>query len=252
LFGDHTNDGSGIGTFASNLTGLTPETPYYIRAYATNSVGTAYGNELTFTTLPSSFTCGEQVTYEGKTYNTVEIGTQCWFQENLNAGTKLNGTQASTNNGIIEKYCYNDLESNCDIYGGLYDWNELMQYVTTEGVQGICPSGWHVPTIGEFTDLSTYLGGNDVTGGKIKEAGYAHWAPPNTGATNESGYTALPAGYKSSSDSFYGITELAYIYSSTQYNENLARYWRLTCASAGVQSNYDFKFYCYSVRCLKD
>jgi len=83
---------------------------------------------------------------DGKTYNTVLIGTQCWMRENLNIGTRIDGSQNQTDNGTIEKYCYDDLESNCDIYGGLYQWDEAMQYVTTQGVQGICPAGWHLPT----------------------------------------------------------------------------------------------------------
>jgi uncharacterized protein (TIGR02145 family) len=117
--------------------------------------------------------------------------------ENLNVGTKINSTsdgQLQTDNEILEKYCYNNDIANCNIYGGMYEWNEAMQYDTTEGAQGICPDGWHIPTDAEWTTLTTFLGGESVAGGKMKEAGFAHWYSPNTGATNESGFTGLPGG----------------------------------------------------------
>ncbi len=79
-------------------------------------------------------------------YSTVLIDDQCWMAENLNYGDQIDGMYNQTNNSIIEKYCYNDLESNCDSLGGLYQWNELMEYTTEEGTQGICPDGWHVAT----------------------------------------------------------------------------------------------------------
>jgi len=136
------------------------------------------------------------------------IGTQCWFKENLNVGTMINGTHNQTNNSVIEKYCYNNLTSNCDIYGGLYQWGEMVQYLNgtsntttwnpppTGNVQGICPTGWHIPKDAEWTVLTTYLGGVSVAGGAMKETGNAHWSSPNTGATNSSGFTALGSGLR--------------------------------------------------------
>ena len=121
------------------------------RAYATNSIGTAYGNELNFTT--ASFLCGDPVNYGGKTYHTIRIGTQCWFKENLNIGTMIDQSVSQTNNGIIEKYCYNNNPDSCSIYGGLYQWDELMQYSTTEGAPGIPPSDWHIPTDAEWIKI---------------------------------------------------------------------------------------------------
>ncbi|MBK7631804.1 MAG: hypothetical protein IPJ23_14080 [Ignavibacteriales bacterium] len=91
------------------------------------------------------FVCGQDIIYEGKTYGTVLIGTQCWMKENLNVGTMIQGNSNQSNNGVKEKYCYNNDTANCSIYGGLYQWNEAMQYVTTEGARGICPEGW-IPT----------------------------------------------------------------------------------------------------------
>jgi hypothetical protein len=119
---NHSYDGSGTGSFVSSLIGLTPETIYFVRAYATNSEGTSYGNQLSFTTLPNPWQCGDQITYEGQTYNTLLVGDQCWFKENLNVGTMLTGSQYPSNNGVKEKYCYDDNTDNCTIFGGLYDW----------------------------------------------------------------------------------------------------------------------------------
>ena len=90
------------------------------------------------------------VEYGGQTYNTVLIGNQCWMKENLNIGTRIDFSQDQTNNSIIEKYCYYDDELNCKKYGGLYQWSEMMQYTTIAGTQGICPDGWHLPTIDEL------------------------------------------------------------------------------------------------------
>ena len=103
--------------------------------------------------------CGIITDDEGNPYNTVVIGDQCWMLENLNTGDRIDGANNQTDNNNIEKYCYADLESNCDIYGGLYQWDEMMNYTTQEGTQGICPYGWHIPTRAEWTALTDSLGG---------------------------------------------------------------------------------------------
>jgi len=257
LADNYTVDGTGIGSYVSYLTNLDPGTIYYVRAYATNSIGTSYGNEVQFTTTgvgaPGEPCPGTPtVLYEGITYNTVQIGTQCWLKENLNVGTRINGDQNQQNNGIVEKYCYNDLESNCDIYGGLYEWDEVMQYVTTEGTQGICPDGWHIPTDAEWTMLTDYLGGESVAGGKMKEAGLTHWASPNTGATNESGFTALPGGILQDGGYFNGLAINAYFWSSSQYDA--ANAWDRVLTSYGeyVYRLSNYKTYGFSARCVQD
>ena len=168
------------------------------------------------------FVCGNTVTYGGKNYKTVQIGTQCWFRENLNIGTRINRDSSQKNNGIIEKYCYDDNEDNCNTYGGLYYWDELMQYVKTEGAKGICPEGWHIPTDEEWTILVEFLGGDSLAGVKMKEAGTAHWYSPNTGATNSSGFTALPGGIRAwvSGYRYYNISFSTYFWSSTLDYDN--------------------------------
>ena len=108
------------------------------------------------------------VTYLGKIYNTVQIGNQCWLKENLDVGTMISGSKRQNNNDTIEKYCYNNNPAMCDTFGGLYQWNEAMQYTTTPGTKGICPSGWHIPTYSAFQTLSTSVGGD---GNALKEIG---------------------------------------------------------------------------------
>ncbi|HNS18341.1 MAG TPA: FISUMP domain-containing protein [Bacteroidales bacterium] len=149
---------------------------------------------------------------DGQSYNTILIGTQCWMAENMNVGKMINATTygyQQTDNDTIEKFCYNNDINYCNVYGGLYEWNEAMQYVMTEGVQGICPSTWHLPTDDEWKILegtvdSQYPVGDPIwntqggrgldAGGNLKETGTTHWVSPNTGATNSSGFTALPGG----------------------------------------------------------
>ncbi|MBI9038737.1 MAG: hypothetical protein JEY97_11440 [Bacteroidales bacterium] len=171
----------------------------------------------------SSFTCGDPFTdpRDGQTYNSVQIGDQCWMAENLNIGEMINGSEEMTDNGVIEKYCYDNDPANCDEYGGMYQWNEMMEYTTTPGVQGICPSGWHFPTDVEWTTLTDFLGGESVAGGKMKETGTTHWNPPNTGATNESGFTGLPGGYRLNGN-FNNLGNNGSFWSS---NENGANAW---------------------------
>ncbi len=201
------------------------------------------------------------VEYEGQVYNTVQIGDQCWFKENLNVGTKIISTQGGYqqhDNDTIEKYCYNNDEANCDVYGGLYEWSEAMQYVTTEGTQGICPAGWHIPTDGEYTALTDYLGGLSVAGGKMKstgtiEEGTGLWSTPNMGATNESGFTGLPGGYRNEYyGSFYYLGYDGYFWSSSQYSTLDAWSRHLRYLNAYVYRSNNYKENGFSVRCLQD
>lgn len=134
-------------------------------------------------------------------YNVITIGTQTWMAENLNVGKEIILGQEQQDNGTMEKWCYD-----CKTYGGLYTWNEAMQYnppdsaETLRGItQGVCPVGWHIPNEKEWETLFDYLG-RSASGKKLRETGTAHWKPPNEGATNETGFTALPAGETSRED----------------------------------------------------
>lgn len=207
-------------------------------------------------------------TYEGQKYYTVQIGGQCWMKENLNVGTKISGSQSSTNNGAIEKYCYDNITANCDIYGGLYQWNEMMQYTSDTTAQGICPEGWHIPTDYEWKVLegtvdSQYSVGDPEwngelwrgfdAGGNLKETGTIHWNSPNTGATNEIGFTALPGGYLvSSTGSFYSDNVMGYFWASTEIDDQGAWTRLFTWNEAGVYRCGNYKHAGNSVRCIKD
>ncbi|MFI5250917.1 MAG: FISUMP domain-containing protein [Bacteroidota bacterium] len=152
------------------------------------------------------------VTYSDKIYHTVQIGNRCWLKENLDVGTRIDGSQEQTNNSTIEKYCYNNDTNNCNIYGGLYQWNEAMQYNTTEGTQGICPNGWHVPTLAEYQTLAATVN-NDGNGLKAVGQGTYRGA-----GTNTSGFSGLLAGTSDFSGGFFSLGYDSNIWSSTGYN----------------------------------
>ncbi|MHC1708670.1 MAG: FISUMP domain-containing protein [Bacteroidales bacterium] len=202
--------------------------------------------------------------YEGQTYNTVKIGDQCWMKENLNVGTMILLATNSSNNGIIEKYCFNNDESYCLTYGAYYKWVELMQYIEVEGSQGICPVGWHVPTMAEWCTLATHLdpaticgvegADSEIAGGMMKETGDAHWNSPNSGATNESGFTALGSGYRFFYGVSVGLKVSTYLWSSSQSPlQNMAITHALTYDSAGLTGLFKGKdSEAYSVRCIKN
>lgn len=211
------------------------------------------------------FRCGDSVTYSGTVYPTVLIGTQCWMTKNLNIGTMVTGATTQTNNSTIEKYCYSNNEANCTTYGGLYQWDEAMQYVETSGAQGICPDGWHIPTDAQQNTLDQYLKDTSATcvatrsglwdcttaGGKMKETGTSHWTTPNTGATNSSGFTALGAGYRGTGGTFFVLGTYAYFWSSSVSGSH-AWYRSLSYTYATVFRVENVQAYGFSVRCLKD
>jgi len=254
ITGTLTQAGSGTIT----ITGLTNGTAYTFTVTATNAIGTGVASAASNSVTPTApyWACGDTIVdpRDGKAYNTVSIGVQCWMAENLNVGTRIDGANNQSDNSTIEKYCYNDDVANCDTYGGLYQWNEMMQYLTTEGVQGICPDGWHVPTDGEWTVLSDYLGGESVAGGKMKETGTTHWNSPNTAGTNESGFTALPGGANfdfNTSFVFLDIHTHGHWWSSTE--SGIEAYYRaiINENTGAYRLNY-LKSNGVSVRCLKD
>lgn len=199
------------------------------------------------------YRCGDStITHGGVTYNIVQIGNQCWFSENLNIGTMINSYENCRDNEIFEKHCYDDNEENCTVYGGLYQWNEAMQWVTSEGAQGICPTGWHIPTDSEYTELTDNLGGETIAGGKMKEYGTAHWMSPNTGATNSSGFTGLPGGALIFPGNFAEITMTAYFFTSTQTSSTMAYGITLTYDSDDIKSSSSVKSNPLSIRCIKN
>ena len=253
----HKAYGSGSGAFSFDISGLAANTTYYVKAYATYSEGTVYGTMKSFTT--SSFTCGTSTTdYDGNSYNTVQIGQQCWMAENLktthlNNGVSIPLVQDSTSwgNSSSAAYCYYNLSS----YGCLYN------YYAVDGNQ-LCPSGWHVPAYDEvFTELYNSLEGASV-GGKMKTTGTTYWLSPNEGATNSSGFSARGGGYRWTSNSeanYLNVKEYAVFWTNTSYNSNYVKTYSLSYSSAGLL-RYGYEDYDYSmakrngcsVRCLLD
>jgi uncharacterized protein (TIGR02145 family) len=256
-----TTDGSGTGSFTSNITGLTENTLYYVRAYAVNSEGTAYGNEKSFTTQ-------EIKDADGNVYTSVTIGEQVWMAENLKTTKYSDGTPIPNVTDLTEwpnlttdAYCWYDNKiANKTPYGGLYNW-----YAVNTGK--LCPSGWHVPSDNEWHRLILFLDPNAnldnpesiIAGGKLKEAGTTHWKSPNTGATNEIGFTALPGGYHNeyytSEDwSFLEIGEKGMWWSATDDGDpdGGAWFWIMHYTANGVGRDGDSKKMGLSVRCLKN
>jgi uncharacterized protein (TIGR02145 family) len=147
-----------------------------------------------FNLSAQNFNCGDSIIdiRDGKTYATVLIGTQCWMKSNLNIGIRVPITSGQGNNSIIEKECYFNDDAYCNVYGGLYQYGEAMNWGSNP--KGICPDGWHIPSVIELQTLMSSVGGDSVAGIALKESGLVHWQSPNNG-TNSSGFTGLPGGW---------------------------------------------------------
>jgi uncharacterized protein (TIGR02145 family) len=348
-----TTDGTGTGIFISSITALTAGQVYYVKAYAANSAGTAYGNEISFTsttTIPGAPTIGTAtagnaqatVTFtvpisnggstitgytvtsvpggltgtgtaspitvtgltngtaytftvtainaignsaassasnsvtpaiptpvsdiDGNVYNTITIGTQVWMAGNLkttkyNDGTTIPNITDYTVWAALTTGAYSDdimNAANSTIYGRLYNWyavdNNAATKVASNGGKNVCPTSWHVPTDTEWTTLTTYLGGESVASGKLKETGTTHWLTPNTGATNETGFTALPGGNRSSNGAYGYVGSGGNWWSSAEYSTTGAWFRDMGYDNAAVVRNgYDgSKRYGFSVRCVRD
>jgi uncharacterized protein (TIGR02145 family) len=198
------------------------------------------------------------VTYSGKTYNTVQIGSQCWLKENLDVGTRINGSLDQTNNSIIEKYCYNDSIANCTTYGGFYQWAEAVQYQngatnTTSpnpafsgNIQGICPIGWHIPKYEEFITLTNSVGG-DANKLKREDQG----AGLGIG-TNTSGFSVLLSGYRKYDSLFHDLGNNPGFWSTSEYSVTTADDMGLYISDSYIRDYKDIKADGFNVRCIKD
>ena len=246
-----TSDKTGIGSFTSSITGLSPGTTYYARAYATNNSGTGYGSAIKFVTLKAAVTVTD---LDGNIYQTVNVGTQTWMAENLKTTKYRTGESISNVKDAISwsiatfgAWCdYNNDETNGQKYGRLYNW------AAVHDTRNIAPTGWHIATQAEWTTLVTYLGGENAAGGKLKETGITHWNTPNTGATNESGFFALPGGSRDSSGAFGSVGDNGYWWTTTENNATSVWFWYMIYNNVYVHKDYNLKTFGYSVRCVKD
>jgi uncharacterized protein (TIGR02145 family) len=190
---------------------------------------------------------------EGNVYATISIGAQVWMADNLRV-TKYNDGSAIpyvTNNIDLTALTtgafswFDNNEANGSVYGALYNWHTISS-------GKICPTGWHVPSDSEWTTLINFLGGESLAGGKLKAIGTAHWNSPNTGATNDSGFTALPAGYLFDNGNYNSLGNVTHWWSSTEEDSDSAYdryvYFQNSTATKGTYSKQVF----YSCRCLKN
>ena len=292
---NHTTDGGGLGDFSSNIVGLFPNTTYYIRAYAADSVGVAYGNQINFTTSTNptqtdNTTCPGIATvtdYDGNIYNTVRIGNQCWMKENLRTRHYANGDSIPFTTSISSDtsgYCYypGGDEGNVGVYGYLYNWpavmhNENNSGSNPSGVQGVCPTGWHVPSLAEWMQLALYVNSQSCYRCGDVDARIAKSLASTTGwneatstcgvgnapsTNNATGFSAVPA----------GRSELTFTYNDTvqKYNNNInfgseasfwsatgdgvnAHWWSLYSSDASIKGgDYCVNSEGFSVRCICD
>jgi uncharacterized protein (TIGR02145 family) len=231
-----------------SISGLSPNTTYHYRLRAENVDGISYGDDLTFKTLMVV------TDIDGFKYESIEIGTQVWLTSNLKTSRYRNGnvipltasdyTWANTSSGA---YCsYGNENANVSLYGALYNWYAVVD------PRGLCPTGWHVPTNEDWTTLTAYLGGLEISGGKMKETGFDFWFEPNSGATNSSGFKAKGAGFRDYTGTYADFKMLAYIWSSSEYSSThgIARKFFYDFPSVSFAGN--FKNSGFSVRCIKD
>jgi len=282
-----TTNGDGQGTFTSYITGLYPNTTYYVRAYATNAQGTAYGEQRAFTTNQGEGGATFVDSRDGHVYKMVTLGEQVWMAENLAYLPSVSlPTSGSESSPYYYVYDYNGTSyteakttTNYQTYGVLYNWTAAMNGAASSssnpsGVQGVCPPGWHLPSDEEWTQLETYLtnngykydgsiGGSDVRA-KLAVALVANFgweSSTNEGAAGntdypeyryKSGFSALPGGYRSTNGAFYVIGYTGFWWSSTQSTTGSAWYRSLTYGYGGVYRSNDTKENGFSVRCVRD
>lgn len=190
---------------------------------------------------PASFTCGGSLidTRDGQSYTTGQFGSQCWMTKNLNVGSFVYGVGNQENNGVIEKYCYSNITSHCTSFGGLYQWREMMMYDTLEGGQGICPTGWHVPSNPEWGTLINQYNGAGAAGVVLQSGG-------------SSGFNALLGGWVYNCSKFRQMYYQGYYWSSTQYWGLYGMGHMFTLQLGGISNPYKSKDDGMYVRCIKD
>ena len=204
------------------------------------------------------------VTWEGQVYNTIQVRGQCWLKENMNVGTMVNGSQNQTDNGVVEKYCYDNSTANCTQFGGLYQWSEMMQYTTNQGAQGICPTGWHIPSDEEWKVLEGTVDGQFGIGDPVwDEYNYrgldagrnlkttSGWSNNGNG-TDIYGFSVKPAGGRTISATFDYLNGAGLFWASTEFNAT--KKFIRTCHTdyLNIFRTAQSKDIGYSVRCLRD
>lgn len=248
LIDDNQIGGSNEVQVSAYIDNLTDATTYHFRIKAVNDAGTAYGDDISFTT-PERLTDAD-----GNEYNVVIIGAQMWMQENLRTTRFNDDSDIPLVTGNYEwtllsspAYCYynNDENNYRDRYGALYNWHAV-----NTGI--LCPQGWHVVSDGGWSDLTAYLGGENIAGGKLKEDGTELWEPPNSEATNETDFRAVPGGFRNeTTGAFSEIGQNSYYWTSTENSTDDSWLRSLHYNDGNVSRTYGSKRQGYSVRCVK-
>lgn len=271
--GIHRAFSEGTSPFSTTIKQLELRTIYYVRAFAINSTGLAYGNEVMFRTNDTPVT-----DIDGNVYPTIVIGEQVWMGRNLAVTRYANGSDVPftpedewwDSLHVDEKgFCYfNNDPGNADSYGALYTWSAAVNGVNDvdpelEPIQGVCPDGWHLPSDGDWKELEIYLGMSEQTAdstgwrgniaGKLKSTARDSWLIPNEGATNETRFSALPAGDRFPEGEFFNLHFSTFYWTSSNYNQNNA--WARALGyyvTTMYRGHADSKEYGFSVRCVRD
>ena len=247
-----------------NLNHLKPNTLYYYRVKAASISDTVYGSDNSFTTLDTvSFMInfnpdldyGSVTDIEGNEYKTIQIGTQTWMAENLKATMFNDGTEIPFNpvsTGWKNSYspAYSWYNNDSVSYGALYNWYTVD--LSSSGGKNVCPTGWHVPTDAEWTELADFCGGENIAGSKLKETGISHWYATDTLTTNETGFSALPGGSRNYYGVYDNIRHYGYWWSSTDASSTDAYSRDLNYSYDNIDRSRSLKRSGFSVRCIKD
>lgn len=228
-----------------NLTSFNYTSIGMVRVSLPTNAGAVW-NQICFAISPIISNCGILIDVrDGQTYQTVSIGTQCWMKQNLNYGTQVSDVTVMTNNSVVEKACYNNTTSNCDTFGGIYTWDEAMNYSTNE--QGICPTGWHIPTQTEWQILINFLG-STTAGYQMKAAATDSiiWD-----GNNSSGFTGIPGGIGQGTNYLYMGQRNTY-WSSSEFSSTDAYDYGLTSGINTLDEANNTKNSGYCIRCIMD
>ena len=265
---DFSNDWSyveGTGeTFSWTIPELYDGTKYFVRAFARNSIGVAFSEELQFTSWDDGVQNGSFVDdRDNRTYQFSRIGTQKWMTTNLSYLPNVNLPEEESY--MEPKYYvhdyFGDLINEATAteyyrnYGVLYNWTAAVQEsdLSMFKVKGVCPDGWHLPSNEEWLILIDFLGGHDEAGGLLKETGFDHWHVPNTGATDKYGFRALPGGSRGVGDEpFQPLGTRGFWWSATEVDEVFAKRFYLYNEFRAIGEFYQDKRVGFSVRCIKD
>jgi uncharacterized protein (TIGR02145 family) len=238
LGGSYTGAGVSAGIFYPAIAGP----GIYVITYTyTNAASCISSDNLSLHVLsPPPFTCGSLLVdiRDSKSYPTVQLGGQCWMASNLNYGSQIAGSIDQRDNCIVEKYCYNDLTADCGRQT-FYQWDELMQYDDTPGLQGLCPPAWHLPTEAEWNTLFSIYINNAFAGSPLKYSGY-------------SGFNALLSGVRLFNKSWSYDGFATFFWSSTSWGPTKAWAHAMNDMDPSVALYPSYRTNAFSVRCVKD